>query len=354
MFLKRSMLAAVAAFYSISLAHAGTALTLGTASGYNLFVLGAYSTPGSTDIQGSAAVEGTFTATGSLSINEVPGSGPTPAFVGLVVGDSTHSSALNLAGGQLDNTNAGNAWVGGNVASSSAFTFEHNLSYVGTFGSNLIVDGTKAQVSAGTAPFSFTSAASTLTSLSSTLNSDAANGNVTGSSGTYTLTATGCTLCIFDLSPSGGTINSLSINAPTGATVVVNIAGTSDSFSNGSISYTGGATANDTLFNFSSASALSLSGITVNGTILAPLATFTGSSGSINGELIAGSVTGNSAELESGNIFQGNLGSVTTPEPNSWILMAGALFGFAAFGWTRRAPAVSPVPVTSDPRSQQK
>ncbi len=112
MFLKRSMLAAVAALCSVSAMHAGTALSLGAASGYNIFILGAYGTTGSTDIQGSVAVEGSFTSTGSLSINQSPNGNITPAFVGLVVGDSTHTSALSLAGGQLDNTNLGDAWSG--------------------------------------------------------------------------------------------------------------------------------------------------------------------------------------------------------------------------------------------------
>jgi hypothetical protein len=47
---RTSVLTIVAAALSISAAQAGAALSLGTAVGYNVFVLGAYSTPGSTDI----------------------------------------------------------------------------------------------------------------------------------------------------------------------------------------------------------------------------------------------------------------------------------------------------------------
>ncbi len=136
---------------------------------------------------------------------------------------------------------------------------------------------------------------------------------------------------------------------------MINVPGATDSFSNGTITYTGGATASDTIFNFNTATSLTTSGITVEGSILAPLATFTGSNGgTINGELIAAAVSNNAAEFESANIFQGNLGSTTAPEPNSWILMAGALIGFAAFGWKRRTPAPSPVLISSDRRSQQR
>ncbi len=101
--------------------------------------------------------------------------------------------------------------------------------------------------------------------------------------------------------------------------------------------YTGGATANDTLFNFGSAATLTTTGMTIYGSVLGPQATFTGSNGSIDGELIAGSVTGETAELESGDIFSGNLGTLATPEPSAWILMAIAIIPCGLFGARRTA-----------------
>jgi hypothetical protein len=71
--------------------------------------------------------------------------------------------------------------------------------------------------------------------------------------------------------------------------------------------------------------------MTVNASILTPFAAFTGTNGSIDGGLIAGSVSGESAELESAFIFNGNLGSLATPEPATWMLMAGALLGLFVF-----------------------
>jgi choice-of-anchor A domain-containing protein len=301
------------------LAQADTALTLGPASGYNVFILGAYSTPGSTDIQGSVAVGGAFIATGSLSINQSPGGGPAPSTVGLVVGGN-----LTLAGGQLDNTNAGDAYVGGNVSSSSFYNFEHNLNYSGTLTpANITVVGTTAHPT--TIPINFTSAATTLDQLSNTLQGLAANGSVAlGAGSVYTLTGSACSVCVFDLTGGVFSGSSITINAPSGATVVINVSGTADSFTNSSINYIGGITANDTIFNFNSATTLITSGTTVNGSILAPFATFTGMNGSVDGELIAASVTGESAELESAFIFNGNLGSLATPEPATWMLMAVA------------------------------
>ncbi len=300
-------------------AYAGTALSLGSAAGYNVFVLGAYSTPGGTDIQGSVAVGGSMTASGSLSINESPGSA-NPSNAGLIVGGS-----LALAGGQLDNGNAGNAWVGGSVTSSGYFNFEKNLSAVGSIGtSNIVVGGTKTSGGSVSIPSVFLNAASNLDQLSTSLTGLAANGTVSVNYSTITLSASGCTLCVFDLSGGNASGETINISAPAGATVVINVAGTSDSISNGSINYTGGATANDTLFNFGAATTLATSGETIYGSILAPLACFTGTNGSIDGELIANTVTGETAEFESGDIFNGNLGSAAAPEPSTWILMGTA------------------------------
>jgi choice-of-anchor A domain-containing protein len=327
--LRISLAAILLAF--LPAARANNVLSLSAASGYNVFVFSAYSTPGGTDIEGSVAVGGNFTATGSLGINETPG-GAAPGTPGLVVGGN-----LSLAGGQLDNGNAGDATVGGSVSSSSYFTFQHNLNYGTLNNSNIVVDGAKTQITPPQSAIAFVSAATSLTQLSSVLTSMAANGTVTVNGPNYTLTASGCSLCVFNLTNGNFSGGAISINAPTGATVVINVAGTSDSLSNGSISYTGGATASDTIFNFGSATSLSTSSITVYGSILAPLATFTGTNGSIDGELIANSVTGETAEFESGDIFNGNLGSIATsspvsasPEPSTWALMATALLAIAA------------------------
>jgi choice-of-anchor A domain-containing protein len=226
------------------------------------------------------------------------------------------------------------------VSSSSYFNFEHNLNYVGTYNSsNTVVGGSTTKISAGAMPINFTSAATSLTQLSNTLEGLAANGSVLVSGSTYTLTATGCSVCVFDLNAGTFTNSAINISAPSGATVVVNVSGSADSFTSGSINYSGGVTANDTIFNFNSATTLTTSSMTVNGSILAPFATFTGTNGSIDGELIAGSVSGESAEMESTYIFNGNLGTVATPEPATWMLLAGALLGLSVTKTYRAATA---------------
>ena len=307
--------------------YADTAYSLGAATGYNVFIFGSYSTSGWTDIEGSTAVGGSFASAGSMGFDQTPGTAH-PSVAGLVVGGS-----LSLAGGQVN----GDVWVGGATSSINygAFTVTGNLEYGSAPTGNVNVFGTKTALQGSALPIDFVSAATSLTQLSSSLSTMTANGTVTGNSSNYTLTATNCTLCVFNL--TGGSMHSMTINAPSGATVLINVSGTSSSFSNGSINYAGGASAANTIFNFGTTTTLSTSSIGFNGSILAPLATFTGTNGNINGELIAKAVSGQTAEFESANIFHGTFGSTTgaspsaTPEPSTWLSLLTALVAFAGF-----------------------
>ncbi|HVW10680.1 MAG TPA: choice-of-anchor A family protein [Bryobacteraceae bacterium] len=307
--------------------YADTAWSLGAAAGYNVFVFSSYSTLGWSDIQGSAAVGGSFASLGSMGFDQTPGAA-SPAISGLVVGGS-----LTLAGGQVN----GNAWVGGATSSTlyGTFTVDGNLHYGSAPSGNVNVYGTSTALNGSSLPIDFVSAATSLTQLSNALTGMAANGTVTGNSSNYTLTASNCTVCVFDV--TGGSLNSITINAPSGATVVVDVSGTSDSFSNGQINYTGGASAANTIFNFGAATSLSTSSMGFYGSILAPLATFTGTNGQIDGELIAKAVSGETAEFESGDIFRGALSTTTgnsnlaTPEPATWLLLFTSITGLAFF-----------------------
>ncbi|HEU5021370.1 MAG TPA: choice-of-anchor A family protein [Bryobacteraceae bacterium] len=311
--------------------YANTAWSLGAAEGYNVFVFGSYSTWGWSSIDGSTAVGGSFSSMGSMGLDQTPGAAD-PAISGLVVGGS-----LALAGGQVN----GDAWIGGATSSTlyGTLTVTGDFHYGSAPSGHVNVYGTETALHGSPLPIDFVTAATSLTQLSNDLTNVAANGAVTGNSSNYTLTATGCTLCVFNL--TGGSMHSITIDAPEGATVLVNVSGSSSSFSNGSISYTGGATAANTIFNFGATTALSTSGIGFNGSILAPLATFTGANGQINGELIAKAVSGQSAAFKSGNIFSGDLNSgigattgaspAPTPEPATWLSLLTAVAAFVGF-----------------------
>jgi choice-of-anchor A domain-containing protein len=109
---------------------------------------------------------------------------------------------------------------------------------------------------------------------------------------TLTLAGTNTSLDIFDITASMlQSASTITINAPTSAEVLINVSGTSATLSNAGFSGSFNSDAN-TLFNFYQATSLNISGISVDGSILAPLANVSFNSGQLNGELIAASLTG--------------------------------------------------------------
>jgi choice-of-anchor A domain-containing protein len=336
-----SILAILSTVTFLSVARADQ-LTLGAATGYNVFVFNNF-TEYNTDAQGTMAVGGNFAPSngGSFTIAGALSNGA--GTYDLVVGGSFTMTGNSMGGGDV--------YVGGNMNWTDP-SLPHNAYVAGNF-----TNGTNGGSAGGTiyyrgnytsgdtlthekdtnisAPIDFLSAKTSLNSLSATLAADTANGTVNHSYSTYTLTGTSSTLNVFNLtdsSYSGATIN---ITAPSGSTVIVNVSGSADSFNGGSINLNG-VSQNDVIFNFSAATSLSLSGIAFNGSILAPNADFTGSWGQINGELIALSAAG-TTQLNN-DVFNGYLASTggsgttnqnSTPEPSTWVLVATGL-AFAA------------------------
>ena len=204
------------------------------------------------------------------------------------------------------------------------------ISYGGTYSSGTTLKNAKESKPAAS-PIDFLSAKTDLRSLSATLASQQANGVVGDDGyGTYTLKGQSETTNIFNLKDSSYTGKTINISAPESSTVIVNVAGTADSFNGGSINISGVKT-NNVIFNFGSATSLSLSAIAFNGTILAPYAGFTGTWGQINGQLIANTIAG-TTELHD-VLFNGTLPAgadpisplSSMPEPSTWILFSAGL-----------------------------
>jgi len=80
--------------------------------------------------------------------------------------------------------------------------------------------------------------------------------------------------------------NGLTISAPEGATILVNVSGTEVSMQNFGISFEGGASKQYTLFNMYEAETVIFSGIGVLGSVLAPHADLDFTNGNIDGQLI--------------------------------------------------------------------
>jgi choice-of-anchor A domain-containing protein len=332
----KCVLLAALAFGGPGLAQAAV-LSLGAATGYNAFVFSNF-TVYNTDSEGKIAVGGNFApANGGGFTIASKHSGDGAGIYDLVVGGDFTNTYASIGGGDV--------FVGGNMTWTGP-TLPHNayvngsftnpgwggsvggtINYGGTFSSNSPLSHTK-QTTPTTSPIDFLSAQTNLLSLSATLASQTANGTtVFDGYSTLTLTGTSSTTNIFSLSDSNYTGKTINITAPAGSTVIVNVAGTADSFNGGSLNFSG-VTADKVIFNFSSATALSLSSYAFNGTILAPKASFTGNYGQINGQLIANNVAG-TTELHD-VLFTGSFAGLTvvtaTPEPStSTLILSGVL-----------------------------
>jgi len=114
-----------------------------------------------------------------------------------------------------------------------------------------------------------------------------------GPTAQITMTGTDAALNVFEVAGADASRTHFwQISAPAGSTEVVNISGASVHLSNFSFSLVGGITRDRVLFNLPEATSLGISGISVEGTVLAPHAHIQFDSGQINGNLIGASISG--------------------------------------------------------------
>ena len=232
---------------------------LGPAKDYNLFVLEDITQP-SSDTEGKVAVGG-------------------------------NASFANYSIGDKLNANAGDVLiVGKHLEFTSGRIYNGNVVYGQTTNlpiTAVTIDGT---IETGN-PIDFTAAKLYLQTLSTTLSTYNANGNTTFQWGGLTLDGYDAFLNVFNINGADLSIaHTVTINVPNGAVVLVNIDGTS-------ISWTGGLQVNGTaitnvLYNFYQATNLTIQGIDVTGTILAPFAHLNFSAGVVNGQVICKSMEG--------------------------------------------------------------
>ncbi|HYI01281.1 choice-of-anchor A family protein [Hyalangium sp.] len=229
---------------------------------YNLFVLEDY-TQG-TDVEGKVA------AGGNITMNNFS--------VGHRMPDSNIANTL-VAGGNLTLTNGGvwgDAWYGGSYSADSTVTFPRGV------------------VAAGS-PINFATRGTELRNLSSQLASLPANGTTTRESwGGIFLRGTDPHVNAFEVSASaftGATL--LSIDAPAGSLAVINIRGSSATFTGFGHSFSGGIDQSGILYNFVDTTTINAQGYGFWGTVLAPYADVTFHNGSFDGGIYAKSMTGN-------------------------------------------------------------
>ncbi len=270
---------------------AARAQSLGAASDFNVFIFGDFTSSGS-DTEGRLAV-GRDAVLTNYSVGNALGS---PGGDSLVVGRN-----LTFTSGQVNNGNA----VYGNSATTTNFGIPNGS----------VIQGN---------PIDFAAAQAQLTGLSGSLAAMGMNGSFVDYYGTLQFVGTDPSLNTFTVTaPSVNSATGIQINAPANSTVVINIGGDNIYFD-----YFGISIANTdkqhVLYNFYEATKITIAGISVQGSILAPLATVDFTNGNVEGTLIANNVSG---QGEYHNYkFQGNL---PIPEPSGVALLGLSLASLA-------------------------
>ncbi|RYD37139.1 MAG: choice-of-anchor A family protein [Verrucomicrobiaceae bacterium] len=279
---------------SLALASAApmaAAQDLGAASGYSYFVFGDVS-QSNAQSKGAAAVGGNATFSGYGLGEQLPSSSKYSLVVGgdLNYSDSVVHKGSLLVGGTSKLTNV--AISGGTASQGSLIDF----------------DAAKTQYGG----------------LSDKLAGMGANSNYSLSYGNLVFTGTDGALNTFTIKAADfQAASSMSINAPMGSTVVINVAGDLINFQNLGLTVKG-TDKSMVLYNFYEATSLNLAGLTVLGSVLAPDAHVKFSNGTIQGTLISDSMSGGGTFEYSA--FKGAL-PTAVPEPSGVALIgaAGAL-----------------------------
>jgi choice-of-anchor A domain-containing protein/uncharacterized repeat protein (TIGR01451 family) len=144
------------------------------------------------------------------------------------------------------------------------------------------------------------------------------SGTVTLSGSTLTLTGTSTILDVFNVTAAQWAAissGSVSISAPAGATVLVNVAGATPTWANAGMSLSGGTDQKHVLLNFFQATSIQSTSFSYEGSVLAPLASAKLANGNLEGTGIFGG-DANLSSFEFHNFpFQGMLPDVTPPPP---------------------------------------
>jgi len=229
---------------------------------YNLFLLGDYT--GGHDVVGKVAVGGNLTMT-------------------------DFAVGTGLADPEVSNTLV----AGGNLTLSRGAVWGHAF-YGGRYSADASVIYPRGRVARG-APIDFATRFAELRALSSQLASLPVNGSASRKPwGGVMLRGTSADVNVFDVNASTFTgAKLLSIDAPAGSLVVINIRGASATFSGFGTEFSGGIDQHGVLYNFVDATRITAQGFGFWGTVLAPSADVNFTHGSWDGGLYAKSLTGN-------------------------------------------------------------
>lgn len=235
----------------------GSAVNLGAATGFNLFVLNDLNMP-SSDTEGKAAI------------------GRNASLGGYSVGDKLPMTAFGTEDVLI---------VGNNLTYTSGAVYNGNIVYGNSSNLPIYAVSTTGGTVRKDSVINFPAASAYLNTLSAQLANYPVNGNNTVQFGGLFLQGDDPVFNVFSVNSSIlKTINDLQIHVPNGAVAVVNVIGDSTSWMGGFELF--GTTKENVLFNFYNVPFLRLSGIDVTGTILAPTTTVHFVAGVQNGQMI--------------------------------------------------------------------
>lgn len=317
-------------------------LNLGPAGDFNLFVFNDNTQSGS-DSQGRVAVGGNALF-GSFTVASSMGN----ATDNLIVGGNFSNTNTQLHGGLLVGGNLtwntptifGRVAVNGNATFTGGGMIGGPVNVVGTYSAPGYFPPNQ-NTGVNPFPFDFNDVESYLVSQAAYMATLPTNGSVAidPNNGALTLTANNPVDSYISFNVTGaemadGAGGGLTINAPAGSTVVVNVTGPVSSMTSMGI-FLNGVDKQHVLYNFHDATNLTLNQIGVMGTILAPLADVNFAGGAIDGTIIANNLTGpGESHLF---LFQGDLPLLPVPEPATVALGAMGLVALAVVRIRRKS-----------------
>jgi choice-of-anchor A domain-containing protein len=314
---------------------------LGVAADFNLFVFGNAEFQ-SSDVEGRTAISGNANFTSGFNISQGWGNYPNNCNrIDFVVGGSIYG---NGAQGK------GSARYGGST--SSTFYMNSNCSILQQSG---VID--------------FTNAETNLKAKSTAWGSLAATGTATYNINSHLqLTGTNTDVNVFNITTADLTnIYQIYVDVPNGASTFINVSGTNadpgdwmecrigtpssyvladNNVSEGTTAYN---TRSRMFWNFYQATNLTISNIGWQGSVLAPFATFQGTNGNFNGNLIVGNIASSGAQTIQINYrpFLGCLPTATPPAPACDNITNAGQIGYAASGCTVNGGSFDPPLINS-------